>query len=96
MVPGPFGWEDVGDFAALAALQDGPGVRVLGDAAEVVARDSSGLVVRSSERLVAVVGMDDVVVVDTGDAVLVTRLDRAQDVKQVVEELRDRGREDLL
>ncbi len=96
MVPGPFGWEDVGDFGALAALRESPGVGVLGDPDQVVARDSSGLVVRASDRLVAVLGLDDVVVVDTGDAVLVTRLDRAQDVKQVVEELRARGREDLL
>lgn len=96
MVPGSFGWEDVGDFAALAALQDGPGLRVLGEHTQVVARDSSGLVVRSSDRLVAVVGMEDVVVVDTGDAVLVTRLDRAQEVKKVVEELRSRGCEELL
>jgi mannose-1-phosphate guanylyltransferase len=103
MVPGPFGWEDVGDFSALAALQDEPqdgrnsrGIRVLGDAEQVMARDSSGLVVSSPDRVVAVVGMEDVVVVDTGDAVLVTRLDRAQEVKQVVEELRSRGREDLV
>lgn len=96
MVPGPFGWEDVGDFAALAGLGSGSGVRVLGDRDQVVARDSTGLVVRSSDRLVAVLGMEEVVVVDTGDALLVTTLDRAQDVRQVVEELRGLGREELL
>lgn len=94
MVPARFGWEDVGDFAALAGA--GGGLTVIGDAGQVVSRDTTGLVVRSSDRLVAVLGLDDVVVVDTADAVLVTRLDRAQDVKQVVEDLRARGRDDLL
>ena len=46
-------------------------------------------------RTVAVVGLEDVVVVDTGDAVLVTSYARAQDVKAVVDELRRRNRPDL-
>ncbi len=98
VVPGSFGWEDVGDFAALAALTD-PGegdVRVLGDPALVVGHDASGLVVPGSGRVVAVVGLEDVVVVDTGDAVLVTTADRAQEVKAVVEALRAAGRADVL
>ena len=98
VVPGSFGWEDVGDFAALAALTapGGGGVRVLGDPALVVGHDASGLVVPGSGRVVAVVGLDDVVVVDTGDAVLVTTADRAQEVKAVVEALRAAGRLDVL
>lgn len=94
MVPGPFVWEDVGDFAALAALKPrgAHGVEVLGDPDDVVAIDSSGLVAAHGGRTVAVVGMDDVVVVDTGDAVLVTTYDRAQQVKEVVEQLKRSGR----
>lgn len=97
MVPGPFGWEDLGDFASLGALTTSAsdGVSVLGDADLVVARDSSGLVVPASGRTVAVVGLDDVVVVDTGDALLVTTYAHAQDVKGVVEELKRSGRADL-
>ncbi|GAB3998955.1 mannose-1-phosphate guanylyltransferase [Nocardioides marmoraquaticus] len=96
MVPGPFAWEDLGDFAALADLQGRePGLRVLGDPAHVVGHDSSGLVVPGGRRLVGVVGLDDVVVVDTGDAVLVTTTERAQDVKALVEELKRTGRGDL-
>jgi mannose-1-phosphate guanylyltransferase len=96
-VPGSFGWEDLGDFASLAEItepQDG-GLRVLGDAGLVVSRDSTGLVVPAAGRTVAVVGLDDVVVVDTGDALLVTSRARAQDVKAVVETLKASGREDL-
>ncbi|RLV49909.1 mannose-1-phosphate guanylyltransferase [Nocardioides mangrovicus] len=93
VVPGPFGWDDVGDFASLGelipALDGTPGTAVLGDPARVVMVDASGLVV-PGDRAVAVVGLDDVVVVDTGDALLVTTRDRAQDVKHVVAELRQR------
>ncbi len=97
MVPGPFLWEDVGDFAALAALRPRrPGVvEVLGEESLVLAHDSSGLVVPGGGRTVAVVGLDDVVVVDTGDAVLVTSYARAQEVKAVVEALKRSGRADL-
>jgi mannose-1-phosphate guanylyltransferase len=97
MVPGPFGWEDLGDFAALGAMTPmGPrGVKVVGDASLVIAKDSSGLVVPAAGRTIAVVGLEDVVVVDTGDALLVTTYARAQDVKAAVDELKRSGRTDL-
>ncbi|KQT89371.1 mannose-1-phosphate guanylyltransferase [Marmoricola sp. Leaf446] len=97
MVPGPFAWEDLGDFAALGAMRprDTPGVHVLGDAALVQAPGSTGLVVPSGGRTVAVVGLEDVVVVDTGDAVLVTTYAHAQQVKDVVDTLKREGRTDL-
>ena len=97
VVPGPFGWEDVGDFASLGALTspDERGMRIIGDESLVVTAEASGLVVPAAGRTVAVVGLDDVVVVDTGDALLVTSYQRAQDVKAVVDELRRRGRTDL-
>jgi mannose-1-phosphate guanylyltransferase len=97
VVPGGFDWEDVGDFASLAALTrpDQDGVRVLGDASLVITSDANGLVVPAAGRTVAVVGLDDVVVVDTGDALLVTSYQQAQGVKAAVDELRRRGRTDL-
>ena len=97
VVPGRFGWEDVGDFASLAALTrpEEDGMRILGDESLVVTADASGLVVPAAGRTVAVVGLDDVVVVDTGDALLVTSYQKAQGVKAVVDELRRRGRTDL-
>ena len=93
VVPGGFGWDDVGDFRSLTDLlpADETGLRVLGDPAQVLARDSTGLVVPSGDRVVAVLGLDDVVVVDTGDALLVTTVARAQDVKGLVDLLRARG-----
>jgi len=97
MVPGPFGWEDLGDFASLAALLPGDAedVKVLGDASLVVTRGSSGLVVPAAGRTVAVVGLEDVVVVDTGDALLVTTYAHAQQVKAVPEALEREGRQEL-
>ena len=97
MVPGPFGWEDLGDFAALAAMTPvGPyGLKVIGDESIVLTGNASGLVVPAAGRTVAVIGLEDVVVVDTGDALLVTTYACAQDVKAVVDELKQRGRTDL-
>ena len=99
VVPGDFSWDDVGDYASLADLlpvaEDGS--RVLGGAADVLTLESSGaLVVPRSGRLVAVLGLDDVVVVDTPDVVLVTTRSRAQQLKKVVDAVRASGRDDLL
>ncbi len=97
MVPGEFTWDDVGDFDSLAhMLPEVDGVRVLGDGSGVIVRDGSGLVVRGTDRMVAVVGLDDVVVVETEDAVLVTTRAHAQQVKAIVDVLRERGRTDLI
>ncbi len=99
VVPVGFGWDDVGDFASLHELltRDDPegtgqsGPAVLGDRSQVVAVDSTGIVVPAGGRVVSVVGLRDVVVVDTGDALLVTTLDRAQDVKAAVAALDEDG-----
>lgn len=99
VVPGTFSWDDVGDFASLAALladtDDVPGLKVLGDRDLVIAQDSTGVVAPRSGRTVVTLGLDDVVVVDTPDALLVTTRERAQDVKSVVDILHRSGRTDL-
>lgn len=100
VVPGTFGWDDVGDFNALAALlpsDDDKGSKVLGGTDDVLRIDSAGsVVVPASGRLVSVLGLDDVVVVDTPDALLVTTRARAQQVKKVVDAVRHRDLDDLL
>jgi mannose-1-phosphate guanylyltransferase len=96
VVPAEFGWSDVGSFAALPEVRetDAQGNVVQGEALVI---DGKGNVVLAADgRPVAVIGLDDVVVVDAGDAVLVCRRDRAQDVRKAVEELKLRGREELL
>ncbi|MGZ4487539.1 MAG: mannose-1-phosphate guanylyltransferase [Nocardioides sp.] len=97
VVPAGFGWDDIGDFDSLATLLERAGVAttVLGDAGLVRSHDASGLVVPRSGRVVAVVGLEDVVVVDTPDAVLVTTRAHAQRVKDVVAGLQEADRRDL-
>jgi mannose-1-phosphate guanylyltransferase/mannose-6-phosphate isomerase len=91
VVPLAAGWSDVGSWAALAdALpRDGEGNVTAGD---VLTEDSSGCYLHSTSRLVAAVGLRDHVVVETKDAVLVAPRDRVQDVKELVAELKARGR----
>lgn len=90
-VPGDFGWGDLGDFRNLGDLlpADPNGNVVLGDVLETDVQDS--VLVSTAGRQVAALGLRDVVIVDTPDALLVCARDRAQDVKQIVEEVRRRG-----
>ena len=87
------GWTDLGDFEALTGIAASTGG--LGEAIRV---ESDGSAVYGAENgpLVALVGVPDVAVALTADAVLVTRLDRAQSVKAVVDTLAKCGRSDLL
>jgi mannose-1-phosphate guanylyltransferase len=90
VVPARFPWNDVGSWAAVEDLWRTPGAA---NAARgrLVSIDSEGCVVDAGDRLVALVGVRDLVVVETPDAVLVCRKDRAQDVRRVVAELEGRG-----
>jgi mannose-1-phosphate guanylyltransferase len=99
VVPAGFDWEDVGDFASLGGLldpEDSGALTVLGDESLIHQSQASGLVIPASGRVIAVIGLDDVVVVDTPDALLVTTRERAQDVKAIVAALREAGRTDLV
>jgi len=93
VVPLDAGWSDVGSWAALRDVnaQDADGNTLLGD---VVSIDCHGSYIRAESRLVATVGLDDCIVVETKDAVLVAPADRAQDVKKIVDELEAAGREE--
>ncbi len=96
VVPGDFGWSDVGSFAALPEVRelDANGNVVEGEALIFDGRDN--VVLARPDRPIAVIGLDGVVVVDGGDALLVCRRERAQDVRKAVDELARRGREDVL
>jgi mannose-1-phosphate guanylyltransferase len=96
VVPGDFGWSDVGSFAALSGVRerDAQGNVVDGDAFVLDGKDN--VVLGHRGRPIAVVGLDDVIVVDAGDALLVCRRDRAQDVRKAVDEMKRRGHEELL
>ena len=96
VVPVDLAWDDLGDVDALARVLGADGtLTVLGDASLVSTDGATGLVVPGSGRVVAVVGLDDVVVVDTPDAVLVTSRAQAQRVKQIVAGLDEAGHGEL-
>ncbi|NML15088.1 mannose-1-phosphate guanylyltransferase/mannose-6-phosphate isomerase [Azohydromonas caseinilytica] len=86
MVPLDAGWNDLGAWDAVwqVAAKDEQGNAVVGDA---IVADSRNTLVHATSRLVGVVGLDDVVVVETPDAVLVSRRDCSQDVKKIVARL---------
>jgi len=92
VVPGRFDWSDIGSWEALGGLvaADGAGNRVQGEAVLI---DSKNCYVRSEDRLVAALGVDDLMLVDTPDALLVAARDRVQDVKRIVTRLKDSGHE---
>jgi mannose-1-phosphate guanylyltransferase/mannose-6-phosphate isomerase len=87
------GWNDLGSFDALWQSQekDDDANVIKGD---VLIHDVSGSYIHAQSRLVAAVGMDDMVVVETGDAVLVAPRNRVQDVKQIVNQLKSLNRKE--
>lgn len=99
VVPGHFDWDDVGDFASLTKLINNGrknDLAVLGPKARVLADGASGILVSQTSRVISLVGVQDIVVVDTPDALLVTTVEHAQRVKSVVESLKLNGRGDVL
>lgn len=94
VIPVDIGWSDVGDWDTLASLS-------LDDAAlphdhHVMIETTRTLIHSNGERLIATIGLDNFLVIDTGDVLMIAPRDRAQDVKKLVEALRQRGRSDLL
>ncbi|MEM9623642.1 MAG: mannose-1-phosphate guanylyltransferase/mannose-6-phosphate isomerase [Pseudomonadota bacterium] len=86
VVPVDFGWNDIGSWTAIYAESncDDEGNHLRGD---VVAIDTTNTYVQASQRLVGTIGVDNLVVVETTDAVLVADQDRVQDVKEIVSRL---------
>ena len=95
MIPATMKWSDVGSWGALweTTDKDDAGNVLIGD---VEAIDTRNTYVRSAGRLVALVGVSDLVVVDTGDAIVITPRERSQDIKKIVEQLSAKGRKDVL
>jgi mannose-1-phosphate guanylyltransferase len=99
VVPAAVGWSDLGSWAALRrhrATGDGSVVTVEAGARVVEVGSSHTLVHAGSGRTIAVVGLDDIVIIDTPDALLVSRTGASEDVKTVVDRLRESGADELL
>jgi len=95
MVPGTFQWSDLGSWTALDEIvgKDERGNILKGNTIDIGSQNS---IVFSGERLVATIGLKDMVVVDTPDATLVTPKEKVQEVRKIVDTLRQNGREEHL
>lgn len=95
VVPADMGWSDIGDWDVLGRLRepDAAGNSLRGDVLTVATTNCAAW--SESGRLIALVGLDNVVVVDTDDAVLVADRSRSQEVRQVVERLKEVRRHEL-
>lgn len=89
------GWNDIGSWSALWEIgeKDENSNCIRGD---VIAHDTSGSLIFGEERLIATVGLKDIVVVDTKDALMVATKDRVQDVKAIVNTLKKENREEAV
>jgi mannose-1-phosphate guanylyltransferase/mannose-6-phosphate isomerase len=92
VVPAGFDWNDIGSWSAVSDLlePDEDNNRSVGD---VVVVDSRNTFIQGDSRLVAALGVSDLTIVDTDDALLVARSDKVQDVRKVVALLKERGHE---
>jgi mannose-1-phosphate guanylyltransferase len=95
VIPGDFGWSDVGSWDALweASSRDEQGNAMRG---QVIAVDSHRCLVQSPDKLVALVGVEDLIVVETADALLICKRGASQSVREVVERLEREKRRELL
>lgn len=93
VLPVDFGWSDIGGWQALwqAGKRDDCGNVTQGD---VMLHDVKNSYIRSDKRLVAAIGLDNIVIVDTPDALLVAVMDRAGEVKDIVARLQQEGRDE--
>ena len=96
VIPAEFGWNDVGSWATLLEILDNDEQGNVIRHAEHVGVDTSNTLVFGRDRLVATIGLHDMIIIDTGDAVLVCPKDRAQDVKKIVDGLKQSGKQQYL
>lgn len=93
LIPGDFGWNDVGDWKVVFELgtKDLAGNVVLGESEEVhtLAVNSHGNLIHTNNRLVALYGVDDMIVVDTPEILMVVPKSKSQEVKKLVERLKE-------
>jgi len=87
VVPGNFGWSDIGSWSAICDLvpPDAAGNRVIGEAVLV---DVGNTFIQSEGRMVAAIGLNNLLIIDTPDALLVADRERSQEVKKVVQQLK--------
>ena len=100
LVPASFSWSDIGDWQVVYDVsqkdENGNMIVKLGEEGEIYNIDSRKNLVQFSDRLIALVGVENLVIIDTPDALLVCQKDKAQEVKKVVEALKEKGKKEYL
>jgi mannose-1-phosphate guanylyltransferase len=102
LIPGDFGWDDVGDWKVVFNLgvKDLAGNVIIGDGnsdkVHTLTIESQNNLVHVGDRLVALVGVSDMIVVDTPEIVMIAPKSKSQDVKKLVERLKEEGKEEYL
>ena len=95
ILPGNFGWDDVGSWLAIERIKgsDSSHNTITGN---VIALDTTNCTIEAANKLIAVVGLDNLVIVDTDDATLICSKDKTNNIKAVLEQLREHDMEQYL
>jgi len=100
LIPGDFGWNDVGDWKVVYDLgkKDHQGNVVVGDGEtdNTIALNSHGNLIHGNGRLIGLIGLNDMIIVDTDEILLIAPKARSQDVKKMVERLKEEGKKKFL
>lgn len=98
VIPGDFGWSDIGDWNVLYEVADKNVQKnvIIGENVEYVNVNGNNNLIEANNKLVAVIGLENIVVVDTGDAILICAKDKTQDVKKIVEQLKEQKKDKFL
>jgi mannose-1-phosphate guanylyltransferase len=100
LLPASFSWNDVGDWQAVAEFsakdEKNNSFVKLGQTGEIINVDSSNNLIQYTDKLIALVGVKDLVIIDTPDALLVCSKDQSQGVKKIVEALKEKDKKEYL
>jgi mannose-1-phosphate guanylyltransferase len=100
LVPASFGWSDIGDWKAAFDLkekdQNGNVIQIFGPSGWYLSEGTKNCLIASEDKLVVAIGVEDLIIVQTKDAILVCQKEKTQDVKKIVNTLKDLERKDLL
>lgn len=94
-IPASFGWDDVGSWLAVERINETDEDKNYIDGS-VISENTHHATICGGKRLIATVGIDDIIIVDTDDALLVCSKNSTQDVKKIIARLKNQGREDLV
>jgi len=96
VIPTQMGWNDVGSWEVVYDISEKDKNKNSGEFKDIVQVDSGENYVHAPNKLVAMVGVKNLIVVDTGDAILICRKNKSQDVKEIVEQLKKTGMDEYI